>query len=177
MNPVEEEQQARRAEERAQQYALLQSIPPALVWNRGRGRRERRFHMTPVYVLQNLDNAILNLCKHQLVQQILSEEQQQRTTQDYRAEIIRVEVERQRQVEERQLEPQRVAEKLKMLQAARRVKPAPIVQINHIMKEWRNEDADALDYEELQNRDSNGDLYMDRSMQENILRVVSNIFH
>jgi len=52
--------------------------------------------MTPVYVLQNLDNAILNLCKHQLVQQILSEEQQQRTTQDYRAEIIRVEVERQR---------------------------------------------------------------------------------
>jgi len=64
-----------------------------------------------------------------------------------------------------------------MLQAARRVKPAPIVQINHIMKEWRNEDADALDYEELQNRDSNGDLYMDRNMQENILRVVSNIFH
>jgi len=50
------------------------------------------------------------------------------------------------------------------------------VQINQIIEEWRNEDTDALDYEE-QNRDGNGDLNMDRNMQENILRVVSNIFH
>jgi len=52
MDPVEEEHQARRAEERAQQYvvpALLQNIPPASVWNRGRGRG--RFQPTPVYVL------------------------------------------------------------------------------------------------------------------------------
>ena len=42
------------------------------------------------------------------------------------------------------------------------------------MEEWRNEDADALDYEEQQNR---GDLNVDRNMQENILRVVSNRFH
>jgi len=57
--------------------------------------------MTPVHVPHNLDNAILDLRRHQLTQQILSEEQQQRTTQDYKAEIIRVEAERQRQVEKR----------------------------------------------------------------------------
>ena len=114
--------------------------------------------MTSVHIPQNLDDAILDLHRHQLAQQILSEEQQQRTTQGYRAEIIRVEVERQRQVEKRQLEQQRVVEELEILQAARRVKPAPIVQINQIMEEWRNEDADALDYEGQQNRDGNGDL-------------------
>ena len=75
--------------------------------------------MTSVHVPQNLDDAILDLCRHQLAQQILSEEQQQRTTQDHRIEIIRVEVERQRQVEKRQLEQQRVAEELEILQAAR----------------------------------------------------------
>ena len=104
MDPVKEECQARRAEERAQRYTLLQNVPPAPVWNRGRDRGGRRFHMTSVHVPQNLDDAILDLCRHQLAQQILSEEQQQRTTQDYRVEIIRVEVERQRQVEKRQLE-------------------------------------------------------------------------
>jgi len=45
------------------------------------------------------------------------------------------------------------------------------------MEDWRNEDAGALDYEGQQNRDGNGDLYVNRNMQENILRVVSNIFH
>jgi len=49
--------------------------------------------------------------------------------------------------------------------------------MNQIIEEWRNEDADALDYEERQNRDGNGDLNVDRNMQENILRVVSNIFY
>jgi len=88
-----------------------------------------------------------------------------------------VEAERQRQVEERQLEQQRVAKELEVLQAARRVKLAPIVQINQIMEEWRNEDADDLDYEGQQNRDSNGDLHVDRNMQKDILRIVSNIFH
>jgi len=34
-----------------------------------------------------------------------------------------------------------------VLQTARRVKPVHIVQINQIMEKWRNEDADALDYE------------------------------
>jgi len=80
-------------------------------------------------------------------------------------------------VEKRQLVQQRVAEELEILQAARRVEPAPIVQINQIMEKWRNEDADALDYDGQQNRDSNGDLHVDRNMQEDILRVVSNIFH
>jgi len=36
--------------------------------------------MTPVHVPQNLDNAILNLHRCQLAQQILLEEQQQRAT-------------------------------------------------------------------------------------------------
>ena len=90
---------------------------------------------------------------------------------------MRVEAERQRWVEERQIEQQRLVEQLKALQAERRTKPSQIVQINQIMERWRDEDADALDYEEQQNRDGNGDLYVDRNMQENILRVVSNIFH
>jgi len=102
--------------------------------------------MTSVHVPQNLDDAILDLCRRQLAQQILSEEQQQRTTQNYRVEIIKVEAEKQRQVEKRQLEQQRVAEELKVLQVARRVEPAPIVQINQIMEEWRNKDVNALDY-------------------------------
>jgi len=58
MDPVEEECQARRAEEQAQQYALLQNVPPAPVWNRERGKGERRFYMTPVHVPQNLDDGI-----------------------------------------------------------------------------------------------------------------------
>jgi len=51
------------------------------------------------------------------------------------------------------------------------------VKINQIMEEWRNEDVDALDYKEQQNRDGNGDLNVDRNMQENILRIVSNRLH
>ena len=160
MDPVEEERQARRAEERAQRYALLQTVPP-----------------TPVHVPQNLDDAILDLHRCQLAQQILLEEQQQRTTQDYRAEIIGVKAERQKQVEKRQLEQQRVADELEVLQVTRRVEPASIVQINQIMEEWRNKDVDALDYEGQQNRDDNRDLHVDRNMQEDILRIVSNIFH
>jgi len=46
-----------------------------------------------------------------------------------------------------------------------------------MVDEWRNKNADALDYEKYQNRDGNGDLNMDRNMQENILRVVSNKFY
>jgi len=51
------------------------------------------------------------------------------------------------------------------------------VEINQIMEGWRNENADALNYEGQQNRGNNGDLNVDRNMQENILRVVSNIFY
>jgi len=51
------------------------------------------------------------------------------------------------------------------------------IEIIQIIEDWRNEDTGALDYEEQQNRDSNRDLYVDRNMQENILRVVSNIFY
>jgi len=51
------------------------------------------------------------------------------------------------------------------------------VEINQIIEEWRNEDADTLDYKGQQNRGDDGDLNVDRNMQENIMRVVSNIFH
>ena len=67
MDPAEEERQARRAEERAQRYALLQNIPPAPVWNRGRGRG--RFYMTPAHISQTLENAILDLRRRQLAEQ------------------------------------------------------------------------------------------------------------
>jgi len=63
------------------------------------------------------------------------------------------------------------------LQAERRTEPPYIVQINQIVEEWRNENADALDYEGYQNRGDNGDLNVDRNIQENILRVVSNRFY
>jgi len=66
---------------------------------------------------------------------------------------------------------------LEVVQAAKRVEPAPIVQINQIMEEWRTEDVDALDYEEQQNRNDNRDLHVNRNMQEDVLRIVSNIFH
>jgi len=45
------------------------------------------------------------------------------------------------------------------------------------MEGWRNEDTNALDYKGQQNRGDNGDLNVDRNIQENILRVVSNIFY
>ena len=86
MDSVEEEHWARRAKEWAQQHvvvpenyqlsALLQNVPPAPVWNRGRGRERGRFHMTPAHVPQNLDDTILDLHKCQLAQQMLSREQQ-----------------------------------------------------------------------------------------------------
>ena len=137
MDAVEEGRQARRAKE----WAQRDQQPAAPVLNRERGRKRTKYHLTSTHVLQNLEDAILDLRRRQLTEQLL------RTTQEHRE----VEAENQKQVEE--------------------------VQINQIIEEWRNEDADALDYEGQQNRDSNGDLNVNRNMQENILRVVSNIFH
>ena len=48
-------------------------------------------HDTPVHVPQNLEDAILDLHRRQLAKQ------QQRTTEEYGAQITRVEAERQRQ--------------------------------------------------------------------------------
>ena len=73
--------------------------------------------------------------RRQLIEQLL------RTTQKHRG----VEAENQRQVEEVQINQE--------------------VQMNQIIEEWRNEDADALDYEGQQNRDGNGDLNVDRNMK------------
>jgi len=50
-------------------------------------------------------------------------------------------------------------------------------EINQIIEEWRNENANALNYKGQQNRGDNDDLNVNRNMQEDILRVVSNIFH
>ena len=69
MESAEEECQARRARDRDRHYIdnsdyhhhrhpLLQNIPPAPVWNRGRGRRH---YITPLYVPPNLDEAIADL--------------------------------------------------------------------------------------------------------------------
>jgi len=63
MDPVEEERQVRRAEERAQR----DQQPIASVLNRGR-RRRTKYHLIPVHVSQNLDNAILDLHRHQLAE-------------------------------------------------------------------------------------------------------------
>ena len=73
--------------------------------------------------------------RRQLTEQLL------RTTQEHKG----VEAENQRQVEEVQINQE--------------------VQMNQIIEEWRNEDADALDYEEQQNRDGNGNLNVDRNMK------------
>ena len=54
MDPIEEERQARRAKEQAQQYvvfALLQNVPSAPIWNRESRKGKRRwFYMTPTHV-------------------------------------------------------------------------------------------------------------------------------
>ena len=95
MDPVEEEHQARRAKKQAQWY--LPNITPAPVLNRekgrGKGKWQSKFYLTSIYVPQNLEDAILDLHRHQLAQQ------QQRTTQGHR----KVKVERQRQVEINQI--------------------------------------------------------------------------
>jgi len=66
IDPVEEEHQARKAEERA--LWDLPNITPAPVLNRererGRGRQQSKFYLTSVYVPQNLENAILDLHRH-----------------------------------------------------------------------------------------------------------------
>jgi len=57
---------------------------------------------------------------------------------------MRAEAERQRQIEEWQIEQQRLVGQLKALQVEKRTEPSQIVQINQIMERWKDEDADAL---------------------------------
>ena len=85
MDPVKEERQARRAEERAQRDQ--QSVAPVL------NRRRTKYHLISAHVPQNLEDAILDLHRCQLAEQLL------RTTQEQR----RVEGKRQRQVEINQI--------------------------------------------------------------------------
>ena len=95
MDPVEEEHQARRAKEWAQRDLPNITLAPVLNREKGRekGRQQSKFYLTSAYVPQNLEDAILDLHRHQLAQQ------QQRTTQRHRE----VEVERQRQVKINQI--------------------------------------------------------------------------
>ena len=84
MDAVEEGYQARRAEEQAQR----DQQPAAPVLNKERGKKRTKYHLTSTNVPQNLKDAILDLCRHQLTEQLL------RTTQEHRG------VEAERQVEE-----------------------------------------------------------------------------
>ena len=86
MDPVKKEHQAKRAEKQAQR----DQQSAASVQNRGRRRRRTKFHLTFIYVPQNLEDAILDLCRFQLTEQLL------RTTQEHRG----VEAEKQRQMKE-----------------------------------------------------------------------------
>ena len=52
MDAVEEERQARRAEERVQR----DQQPTAPVLNRGRGRRRTKYYLIPAHVPQNLED-------------------------------------------------------------------------------------------------------------------------
>ena len=57
MDAIEEGHQAKRAKEQAQR----DQQPTALVLNRGRRRRRTKYYLTSTHVLQNLENAILDL--------------------------------------------------------------------------------------------------------------------
>jgi len=59
MDPAEEECQARRAEEQAQQHPPNITLAPVL--NRGRERRQSKFYLTSAHVPQNLEDTILDL--------------------------------------------------------------------------------------------------------------------
>ena len=89
MDAVEEGRQARRAKERAQR----DQQPAASVLNKERGRRRTKYYLTSTHVPQNLEDAILDLRRCQLTEQLL------RTTQEHRE----VEAENQRQVKEVQI--------------------------------------------------------------------------
>jgi len=168
MDPVEEERQARRAEDRAQHhidnpnhhhhfYPLLQNIPPAPVWNRGRGGRH---HLPLPHIIPN------NLPHHPSLQNIPP-----------------APVWNRRRGRRRYITPLYVPANLDEAivdlhrrQQANQVQVEPIAQINEMMIEWRNEGNDALDYDEQQ-ANEDGDQNVDRVIEENLGRaqiIVSN---
>ena len=163
MDAVEEEHQARRAEDRAQHHIdnpnhyhhlhpLLQNIPPAPVWNRG---REERHHLPLSHIIPN------DLPHYSLLQNIPStpvwnkgrERRHYITSLYVSANLDEAIVDLHRQ------------------QQANQVQVEPIAQINEMMIEWRNKGNDALDYDE-QKANEDGD-----HIEENLGRaqiVVSN---
>jgi len=59
MDAVEEEHQARRAKE----WAQKDQQPAAPVLNREKGRRRTKYYLTSTHIPQNLEDAILDLCR------------------------------------------------------------------------------------------------------------------
>ena len=162
MDPVEEERQARRAEDRAQHHhyhlhPLLQNIPPAPVWNRGRGGRH---HLPLPHIIPN------NLLYHPSLQNIPSAPVWNRGR-GRRHYITPLYV------------PANLDEAIVDLhrrQQANQVQVEPIAQINEMMIEWRNEGNNALDYDKQQ-ANEDGDQNVDRVIEKNLCRaqiVVSN---
>ena len=142
MNTIEEEHQARRAEDRAQHHIdnsnhhyhlhpLLQNISSAPVWNRG---RERRHHLPLPHIIPN------NLPHYPSLQNISP------------APVWNRERERKCYITSLYV-PANLDEAIVDLhrwQQVNQVQVEPIAQINEIIIEWRNEGNDALDYDEQQ---------------------------
>jgi len=140
MDSVEEEYQARRAEDRARHHIdnpnyhhhyhpLLQNIPLAPVWNKGRGGR---CHLSLPHIIPN------NIPYYPLLQNIPPALVWNRgrggrcyITPLYvlaNLDEAIADLHRQQQVNQVQVEP--------------------MAQINEMVIEWRNEEHDALDYDE-----------------------------
>ena len=142
MDVVEEEHQARRAEDRAQHHInnpnhyhyhlhpLLQNIPPAPVWNRGRRRRRRHYLPLP-HIIPN------NFPYYPSLQNISPVPVWNRGRGE-RHYITPLYV------------PANIDEAIADLyrwQQANQVQVEPIAQINEMVIEWRNKGNNALDYD------------------------------
>ena len=165
MDSVEEEHQARRAGNRDKHYVdnpdyhhyhhpLLQNIPPALVWNRRRGRRH---HLPLLHIDANNSN---NLPHYPSLQNIPS------------APIGNRDKQRRLYITPLYVPPNlnEAIVDLHRRQQTNQVQIAPMAHINEMMDEWRNEGDNGLDYNEQQ-ANEDGDQNMDRVIEENLGRV------
>ena len=69
IDSVEEECQARRAKEQVQWDLPNITLAPVLNREREKERQQSKFYLTSAYVPWNLEDAILDLHRHQLAQQ------------------------------------------------------------------------------------------------------------
>jgi len=140
--------------------ALLQNIPSAPVVNRRKGRK--RHYETSLSVVHNLDDARLDLHRQQLANQQI-QTLDSRIPQNGENCIF---VLNHPQVLERECFSGNELSR----QTGTRLEEEKRAQVH------RNEDTDALDYREQQILDDNRDLYVNRDIQENLLRVMSDGF-